>query len=418
MAETRDHTYLVVRMNQKIMSFLFSGTRPIEIHADAATQESLLGNIYIGRIQNIAKNIGAAFVEIAPGKICYLPLSEIRNPIYTKKGSSPKPQQGDELVVQVVREAIKTKAPAVSTNLTLHGKYMLLTTGNTSRSVSSKIGPEERQRLLQILKQEESCKEFTESPGDEQRSEAEQPNSYGWLIRTNAAGVTAETLQKDMARLTAQYEQLGSVAPHRTCYSCLYSNPASYLARLSDLYSIEVDKITTDDPELFGQMQEYLRLYQPEDLPKLIFYEDPLLPLLKLYSLEHHLQEALQERVWLKSGGYLVIQPTEALTVIDVNTGKYEGGKKKEAAFLKINQEAAVEIARQLRLRNLSGIIIVDFINMEEKASNEALLSLLNDELRRDPIRTVLVEMTKLSLVEITRQKRERPLFECIWSKV
>ena len=133
----------------------------------------------------------------------------------------------------------------------------------------------------------------------------------------------------------------------------------------------------------------------------------------KLYSLETQLSQALGERVWLKSGGYLVIQPTEALTVIDVNTGKFEGGKKREAAFLKINREAAAEIARQLRLRNLSGIIIVDFINMEEEESKEILLSELDGRLRRDPVRTTLVDMTKLSLVEITRQKRERPLAEC-----
>jgi ribonuclease G len=130
----------------------------------------------------------------------------------------------------------------------------------------------------------------------------------------------------------------------------------------------------------------------------------------KCYSLERQLEQALQERVWLNSGGYLIIQPTEALTVIDVNSGKFEGGKNREAAFLKLNREAAREIARQLRLRNISGIIIVDFINMEEKASEQELLNLLTHELRKDPIPTTLVDMTKLSLVEITRKKKEKSL--------
>ena len=188
--------------------------------------------------------------------------------------------------------------------------------------------------------------------------------------------------------------------------------PPAYLARLLDLYEESADVFLTDDKELYDEIQEYLTVHQPEDLSKLSFYEDRLLPMDKLYSLEHQLSLALQEKVWLNSGGYLIIQPTEALTVIDVNTGKYEGGKKQEKTFLKINKEAAIEIARQLRLRNISGIIIIDFINMEEKQSVDELLSLLNSELHKDPIPTTLVDMTKLSLVEITRKKKEKPLLQ------
>ena len=168
----------------------------------------------------------------------------------------------------------------------------------------------------------------------------------------------------------------------------------------------------TDDTGLYQELTAYLRIWQPEDLDRLVFYEDHLLPMEKLYALERRLSEALQERVWLPCGGYLIIQPTEALTVIDVNTGKFEGGKKKEAAILKVNKEAAVEIAHQIRLRNLSGIILIDFINMEDSASNQVLLSLLNTKLREDPIPTTLIDMTKLQLVEITRLKKEKPLSE------
>ena len=203
-------------------------------------------------------------------------------------------------------------------------------------------------------------------------------------------------------------------AQYRTCFSCLMAKPPAYLKRLSDLYTGEVEEILTDDRELLKQMTEYLEENQPEDTAKLRFYEDRLLPMNKLYSLERHLKEALGERIWLRSGGYLVIQPTEALTVIDVNTGKFMAGKKKEAAFLKLNQEAANEAAHQIRLRNLSGIIIIDFINMEEKESEAQLLETLDHALRKDPIRTTLVDMTKLSLVEITRMKKERPLHESV----
>lgn len=401
-------TYVVSRRGSQIFSFLLNGSKAVEIHCDACREDSILDEIYIGKVQNIVKNISAAFVEIAPGTVCYLPLEDLKHPVYTKKGTSQNIQQGDELLVQVKREGIKTKAPAVTTNLTLHGKYALLTTGNTQISVSSKLSKEEKERLLRVVKDNSSA----DNGSLEEMSAGER--AYGWLFRTNAGGASPEVIKKDLLRLQTKYGELMKTAQYRTCFSCLLARPSAYLKRLSDLYTEEVDEILTDDRELFEQMTEYFQENQPEDTAKLRFYEDRLLPMEKLYSLDHHLKEALGERVWLKSGGYLVIQPTEALTVIDVNTGKFTAGKKKEAAFLKLNQEAALESARQIRLRNLSGIILIDFINMEEKESEVQLLKTLDDALRRDPIRTTLVDMTKLSLVEITRMKKERPLHESV----
>lgn len=401
-------TYVVSRRGSQIFSFLLNGSKAVEIHCDACREDSILDEIYIGKVQNIVKNISAAFVEIAPGTVCYLPLEDLKHPVYTKKGTSQNIQQGDELLVQVKREGIKTKAPAVTTNLTLHGKYALLTTGNTQISVSSKLSKEEKERLLRVVKDNSSA----DNGSLEGMSAGER--AYGWLLRTNAGGASPEVIKKDLLRLQTKYGELMKTAQYRTCFSCLLARPSAYLKRLSDLYTEEVDEILTDDRELFEQMTEYFQENQPEDTAKLRFYEDRLLPMEKLYSLDHHLKEALGERVWLKSGGYLVIQPTEALTVIDVNTGKFTAGKKKEAAFLKLNQEAALEAARQIRLRNLSGIVIIDFINMEEKESEVQLLKTLDDALRRDPIRTTLVDMTKLSLVEITRMKKERPLHESV----
>ncbi|MEI3173156.1 MAG: ribonuclease E/G [Lachnospiraceae bacterium] len=401
-------TYVVSQRGSQIFSFLLNGSKAVEIHCDVCREDSILDEIYIGKVQNIVKNISAAFVEIAPGTVCYLPLEDLKHPVYTKKGTSQNIQQGDELLVQVKREGIKTKAPAVTTNLTLHGKYALLTTGNTQISVSSKLPKEEKERLVRVVKDNSSA----DNGSLEEMSAGER--DYGWLLRTNAGGASPEVIKKDLLRLQTKYGELMKTAQYRTCFSCLLARPSAYLKRLSDLYTEEVDEILTDDRELFEQMTEYFQENQPEDTAKLRFYEDRLLPMEKLYSLDHHLKEALGERVWLKSGGYLVIQPTEALTVIDVNTGKFTAGKKKEAAFLKLNQEAALEAARQIRLRNLSGIVIIDFINMEEKESEVQLLKTLDDALRRDPIRTTLVDMTKLSLVEITRMKKERPLHESV----
>lgn len=412
-----DHVYAITRMEGKVFSFLLHAQKAVEIHCDEETQETLLGNIYIGKIKNIAKNIGAAFVEIAPGMTCYLPLDDMKEPVYTKKGSSKNPQAGDELLVQVDKEGMKTKFPSVTTNLVLHGKYALLTTGNRSLSISSKLTGEVRSRLQEFLHQISmgyplQTDKFSGTPGS---MESDAPR-YGWLLRTNAGTASNAQLNADCSRLKEQYETLMNQVQYRTCFSCLYRTPAAYLKRLSDLYSTEAEQIITDDPTLYDELADYLRTYQAEDMDKLSLYQDDLLPMKKLYSMEHQLKEALQERVWLKSGGYLVIEPTEALTVIDVNTGKFEGGKKRETAFLKTNLEAATEAARQIRLRNLSGIILIDFINMEEKESNQTLMAYLDKELKKDPIPTVLVDMTKLSLVEITRKKKEKTLREAVRS--
>lgn len=406
-----EKNYLITRMNGRIFSFLLHGQQAVEIHCDEEQADYALGNIYIGKIRNIAKNIGAAFVEIAPGAVCHLSLNDIRHPVFTKKGSSRLPQAGDELVVQISRESIKGKHPSVTTEFTLHGKYVLLMSGESSVRASSKLGREEKQRLTQLA---DGFPAAQDSGAAQAAPAGSTQPDFGWLFRTNAGGAEESLLYGEMELLYARYRQIMEQARHRTCFSCLLRTAAPYLLRLSDLYDSEADRILTDDGELFSEIGGYLAQHQPQDRAKLSLYQDGLLPMKKLYSLETQLARALQERVWLNSGGYLVIQPTEALTVIDVNTGKYEGGKKQESTFLKINREAAVEIARQLRLRNLSGIIIVDFINMKSPESNQELLALLEAELRKDPIRTVLVEMTSLSLVEITRRKKERPLQECV----
>ncbi len=415
-------SYLITRMDGYICSFLMQDGRAVEIHrdsfvADDATETSpnaalqtaheddknlCIGDIYIGKIKNIARQIGAAFVEVSPGKVCHLSLRDAVHPVFTKKGSSAQPQEGDELLVQISRDSIKSKYPSVTTNLTLYGKYVLLTTGNTRLSVSAKLNQTEKTRLLEVINEilGRQTSEACQKDGD----------TYGWLVRTNAKEASDERIRDDVLRLKAQGDRLIAQARYRTCFSCLLRTPPRYLTRLQDLYSTEADAILTDDEVLFTQIKEYLSQYQPEDLGKLQLYKDHLLPMQKLYALERQLSMALSEKVWLKSGGYLVIQPTEALTAIDVNTGKCSGGKNQEATFLKINKEAAVEIARQLRLRNLSGIIIADFINMKSKEAQKELLHLLDVQLKQDPIPTALIDMTKLSLVEITRMKREKPL--------
>ena len=391
-----DRKLILVRLHGKILTALLENGKVCELHCDEEKRDSLLGNIYVGKVRNIVSNIQAACVEIENGIQCYYSISDNKEPLYTKKGNHSKIAVGDELLVQVCREHLKSKPPAVTSNLNFTGNYVVLTTGNRSIGMSGKLSSDEKRTLRGWIE-----------PYIDPR--------FGFIIRTNATAVDREIFEKEVRLLIFHYEKLMEKAKFRTFGSVLHrNNPASWLTALRDTYKEDLSEIVTDDPILHEKIQDYLEQYQKEDLDKLRFYQDPVLPLIKLYSLESALDGALKERVWLKSGGYLIIQPTEALTVIDVNTGKFDGRRQKQDTFLKINLEASKEIARQLRLRNISGIIVIDFINMEDDACRRQLMETFEFELRRDPVKTALIDMTVLELVEVTRKKVRRPLYEQI----
>lgn len=307
-------------------------------------------------------------------------------------------KQGDEIIVQVIRDAVKTKDPVLSSNLNFTGKYSVVTLGKTQIGFSAKITDpvwkEEVKEYLLALKEETGR------------------NGFGVIVRTNAKETTKEVIGEEVLALKQRMDELLAKAENRTCFTLLEGAEPSFILSLRDTYAASLQSVITDDKICYEEMRRYLDKNQKADLEKLQFYQDPLLPLIKLYKLEAALEEALERRVWLKSGGYLVIEPTEALTVVDVNTGKYSGKKNAEDTILKINLEAAAETARQLCLRNLSGIIIVDFIDMAREEHKQQLLTALEGELKKDPVKTVLVDMTKLGLVEITRKKVRKPLHE------
>lgn len=388
---------VITKLDGRIVSALYDENDMIQIQLEKEEEESLLGNIYVGKVKNIVKNINAAFVEIENGQMCYLSIGEANAPIYTKSHPSEQLRIGDELLVQISKEDVKTKAPVVTTNLNLTGKYVVLVHGRPGIGISSKIENDaDRKRLKKIV-----------SPL--------VTDEYGFILRTNAALVEKDFILNEITVLLELYERLKEYGVYRLRFSKLYQTPKAYLCSIRDGLLSEVDSFITDDEILYTEMKEYLSSYQKEDLEKLKLYSDPLLPLVKLYSIESKLEYALREKVWLNCGGSLIIQPTEALTVIDVNTGKAVTGRKKvEETFLKVNLEAAKEIAKQIRLRNLSGIIIIDFIDMKEENNKELLLNTLNGYLKQDPVKTTLVDMTALNLVEITRKKIRKPLHEQI----
>ena len=384
-----------IRNKDYLITALFEEHRMIEVSCENVQEDTLLGNVYIGKIKRILEKIGAAFVEIAPGKITYLPLPEVKDAMMARQCRPGKLTEGDELVVQVVKEGVKTKDPTVSTNISLKGNALILTTQNKILGISKKLDSAWRSHFQELFSKKKK-------------------EDYGLVVRTNGKNYSDEQMLTEFQMLLEQFEYLKKQCRHRTCYSLLHQSPPGYISGVRDYLSMNPQKIVTDDPKIYEALCRAFEKEASIKKEQIVFYEDPMLSLSALYGLKSKLEAALKERVHLKSGAYLVIQPTEALTVIDMNSGKSISKKKVQEHYLKINLEAAAEIACQLRLRNLSGIIIVDFIDMKSDDSKEILMQALESAVSADPVPVHVVDMTKLNLVELTRKKVRKSLAEQI----
>ncbi|MCD8154838.1 MAG: ribonuclease E/G [Clostridiales bacterium] len=380
-----------------IVAALRENNRVLELRLGASEEKKLLGNIYVGQVETLAANIQAAFVQITPGQRAYFPLNETSQLIYAagqREGNPLRP--GDEILVQVSREAMRGKLPALTANLSFTGKFLVLTTGNRKIGYSSRLSAEEKACLEKWMQEEK-----------------DRPDrGYGYVVRTNAGQATKDEFFHEMSWLKRQYEKNVLHGRNRTCFSLLCEPEPFYISAVRDANSRDLTEIVTDLPEIQTRVSDYLQETSPEETEKIRFYSDSLLPLYKLYRLETALETVSREKVWLNSGGFLVIQQTEAFVSIDVNSGKYTGKKKQEETWRKINLEAAREIAWQLRLRNLSGIILIDFINMENPDHRDELFHVLQKYLREDPVKSKVVDITPLQIVEMTRKKVRRPVLE------
>lgn len=417
---------IITRLDGRILTALMDDMKAVQMDFEEP-QLSNLGSIYIGKVKDVVKNINAAFVDLGGGVTGYYSLDANPEPWLTSQiptrvsdkeemqaechqlsvhvetkdmaKKAPRPlRPGDEIVVQVLKDAVKTKDPVLTAELTLTGRYCVLSADPSGRKnyirFSGKINDNDwKKKTTEFLR-------------------PAKKETFGLIVRTTAYQTSPEQILAEMNRLTERMEQILAVAPHRTCFSLLYEEVPSCVARLRDHDAQKTDEILTDDEDIFRLLNEHLMQEQPDMAGRLRLYRDPLVSLAKLYSIEKNLQDALQKRVWLSSGAYLVIEQTEAMTVIDVNTGKFTGRKTMRDTVRMINLEAARETARQLRLRNLSGIILVDFINMESDGDREELMKVLAEYCFSDPVKTTVVDMTKLGLVEITRKKIRKPLYE------
>ena len=355
-----------------------------------------VGDIYIGRIKRRIPNIHAVFIELFPGMECYCTEEETACACFTKKNGKQKVCVGDELVVQVNKEASKSKKPSVTTNISLTERNAVISMRPHEPGVSSKLPKKERETLKNWLKDLAI-------------------SSCGVILRTEAAKLPKEELSKEIRTQENRLIGLLDRAKTRTCFSRLMESDPGILAGFSHVRWESLAEIVTDIPKVWDRIRAYLLEKEPDILSCLRFYEDGQFPLTKLYSLEQVMDRALSQKVWLKSGGSLIIQPTEALTVIDVNTGRSVSGNQEQ--YLKLNLEAAKEAARQIRLRNLSGIILIDFINLSGQEDRELLLHTMRELTAADPVKTEVIDLTKLDLMEITRKKGRPPLYEAIRKK-
>lgn len=398
------------------MTFCAQFENDVCIELYPVMEESLVGNIYIGRVENVVKNINCAFVEIQKGVKAFYPLEDNKRHIFLNRKNNAAVNQGDFLLVQVSNDAIKTKPATVTSKISLTGKYVVLSADVTKVNISSK----NRKNLKCIEYQRRLIEDFDFNVLLSEANIAADTSlgNYGFILRTNSSEAEYESIYKEAVHLVNTYAAIIKNALFGRALTCLYNAPAAYVENILSTPKDNLLEIITDNRIVFDMLKKTL----PKDTAdKIRLYNDKLLPLKNLYSLESELEAALKKKVWLKCGGYLVIEPTEALTVIDVNSGKCvskkHGINAKEDTVSKVNFEAAKEIAKQIRLRNISGIIIIDFINMKFDENNVELLTTLKKLLKNDSITCSLIDITKLGLVEITRQKNGKTLAEILNSR-
>ncbi|MFZ5642273.1 MAG: Rne/Rng family ribonuclease [Bacillota bacterium] len=374
---------------------------PVELYIERSVTQRLVGNIFKGRVENVLPGMQAAFVDIGLDKNAFLYVEDAlpaRSPDGQGHGSALGTnicdilKQGQELIVQIVKEPIGTKGPRVTTHITLPGRYLVIMPTMDYIGISRRIENEkERERLKDLAARV-------------------KPESMGVIVRTVAEGVDEEELSQDVAILSRLWKKIQHRASHGPVPNLLHRDLELIQRIMRDIFTVDVDRLTIDSRYEYEKMLDLLDIIGPR--LKFKVYLDERENIFRDLGIEQELEKALKRKVWLKCGGYIVIDQAEALTAIDVNTGKFVGTTNLEDTVLRTNLDAAVEIARQLRLRNLGGIIIVDFIDMHMEEHRQQVLQLLEEEIKKDKTKTNILGITQLGLVEMTRKKVRPSLSE------
>jgi ribonuclease G len=378
-----------------------------ELYIERAKDASLVGNVYKGRIVKILPGMQSAFVDIGLEKAAFLHAADVlsgfdysifgedlEDPVSLQMPIEDMLQEGEEVFVQVSKDSIGTKGARVTSYITLPGRYLVLMPDVEHIGVSRKIVEEgERERLKGLIEQL-------------------KPQNFGFIIRTASEGCTEEELKRDIDYLMRLWENIQKKKEKISTPHLLYSDLGLALRSVRDLLSHEIDKLIIDSKEEYKKVLDFVNTYFPKLSDKIQLYEGSE-PIFDADGIELEIPKALGKRVWLKSGGYIVIDQTEALTSIDVNTGKFVGKASLEDTIFKTNIEAVKEIAYQIRLRNLGGIIIIDFIDMEKEENRQKLFSVFQEAMCKDRAKCTILEVSELGLIQMTR-KRVRESLERI----
>ena len=371
-----------------------------ELMIERASRRGLVGNIYMGKVSRVLPGMQAAFIEIGIARTAFLHASDIApaGPV-DANGSSGAPdirdllREGQHLPVQVMKDPLGTKGARLTTRITIPSRYLVMLPTGTKFGISSRIeDEEERERLKAAFE--------TFLPAE---------NSCGYIVRTVAEGAALEALRADMLFLEKLWKAICDSAAQAEPGQLIHEDLSLAVRVIRDIVSLDVERVQIDSEQVFKQLGQFAAMFMPELESTIEFYQGRR-PILDLYGVEDDIEKALQRQVALKSGGYVIFDQTEAMTTIDVNTGGYVGHRNLEETIFRTNLEAAVTIARQLRLRNLGGIIIIDFIDMDEQNHRRQVLEALETALAADHARTHISEHSALGLVEMTRKRTQESL--------
>jgi ribonuclease E len=385
---------------------MLEGRSLVEHYVSRAADDTnqIDGNVYRGRVQNVLPGMEAAFVDIGIPKNAVLYRGDVR---YDKEdiegGSSQQPRiedvlkAGQTILCQVTKNPIGAKGARLTQEVSLPGRFAVLVPNSSAFGISKRLGDTERRRLRRII--------------DEVK-----PAGHGMIVRTAAEGVSAEELQRDVTTLVEQWNAIEAEAKRSNAPGLLYREPDLAVRILREELSAEYRGVVIDDRALYEEVRDYVTAVSPELAERVEFYDTEAegLPIFERYHVHEQLHKALDRKVWLPSGGSLIIERTEALTVIDVNTGKNVGKTNLEETVYRNNLEAAEEVARQLRLRDIGGIIVIDFIDMEIRENRDKVAGALRNALSRDKTRTQVFDISELGLVEMTRKRVSEGLLETL----
>jgi ribonuclease G len=372
-----------------------------ELFLERPSRRGLISNIYKGRVSRVLPGMQAAFIEIGMERTAFLHASDIFDPRHAGTGiEAPRTEnirtlvaEGNEILVQVVKDPLGTKGARLTTYVTLPSRYLVYMPQGRGVGVSARIEDEgERERLRAAV-----------------LDGVEADESAGYIVRTAAEDALPEALRADMMYLRKLWEFVRQKGLRTDPGHLVHADLPLHLRILRDLLRPDVERVLIDQPSAHAEMREFAGTFMPDVLPRLELYGERR-PLFELHHVEEEIQKALDRKVSLKSGGHLIIDQTEAMTTIDVNTGAFVGHRNLEETIFRTNLEAAVAIARQLRLRNLGGIIIIDFIDMEEPEHRRQVIQALEKALSDDHVKTNISSVSPLGLVEMTRKRTRESL--------